>query len=359
MTEKTKSLIRKAILTAALFMIAHYGGKAPVGEHVGPDGYFGGGTVLCIIDTGEEVHSTKSRKAGFNYEMLKKFAEAEKFPIKIAEAEEGENYLDSLAAGSIDILVKTATDSVDNPEIRKTRVIGRDCVWYLRTDRMAEIKDINVWFSSICGTKEYQNLINRFYSNYDPFKRIERGIVSSRLSPYDELIKKHADILGWDWRMLAALIYKESKFSIMARSSRGAFGLMQVIPNTASYYGITDLFDPQQNITAGCRHIARIQTNFSGEEFTEAECINFTLASYNAGEGRIADCRRVADAKGLDSTKWEEIVKIIPEMRRYNIEDNDTVRVGGFRGGETVSFVSRIHEIYSAFCEICPQQAHR
>ena len=59
--------------------------------------------------------------------------------------------------------------------------------------------------------------------------------------------------------------------------------------------------------------------------------------------------------KELDNTKWEEVVKIIPDMRKYSFVYNDTIRSGRFRGTETINYVSRIMDIYDAFREICPE----
>ena len=263
--------------------------------------------------------------------------------------------MSSLNCGKIDILVRLSADSLDNPLIRRSRNVDHYCAWYLRADRTAEMKDINLWLNSFIGTRDYTDLQYRFYTSYDPFRRLERGTISGTISPYDNLIKKHADILDWDWRLLAAIIYQESRFSIITSSSRGATGLMQVMPSTAGYYGITDLLDPEQNLIAGTRHLARIQESFSEERFTDTERINFTLAAYNAGEKRITDCRIFAMQKELDNTKWEEVVKIIPDMRKYSFVYNDTIRSGRFRGTETINYVSRIMDIYDAFREICPE----
>lgn len=339
-------------MTLLLLLIIHSGINPPLAERADTSVAFGGGPLRCVIDTGEEMYSSTGLRAGFHYEMLLKFAEAEGLPITITRAKSGENYIDSIIVGTIDLLVMQTSDTLGSPYLRKSRKLDHYCSWYLRSDKTMEVKEINIWAGAILGKREYNELRSRFYSNYDPFKRLTKGTLSTRISPYDELIKKHAVTLGWDWRMLAAVIYQESRFSIMAHSSRGASGLMQILPRTAEYYGITDLFNPEQNIIAGTRHLARLQKAFPAEEFTHEERINFTLAAYNAGEGRITDCRDVAAANDLDSTKWEEIVKIIPYMRRYSIEENDTVRIGRFRGGETINYVTRVTEIYEAFCEI-------
>ncbi|MGN0189448.1 MAG: transglycosylase SLT domain-containing protein [Candidatus Cryptobacteroides sp.] len=315
---------------------------------------FGGQTVRCVLDTGDDMYSRQGLKTGFSYEMLRLFAAQEGIPVTIVEAMPGENYEDSLMVESIDILVRCVSDTLDSPDIRKTLKTDHFCVWNLRADKTAEIKAINLWLSGFIKKKEYKELRNRFYSSYDPFRRLAQGTLSRRLSPYDDLIKKYAATIGWDWRMLCAVIYQESRFSISTVSSRGARGLMQIIPSTAAYYGVTDLLDPEENIKAGTRHLGRLQKAFSDEEFTQEERIKFTLAAYNAGEGRIADCRAFATANEVDSTKWDDIVSVIPDMRRYTVTYGDTVRQSGFRGTETINYVNRVTELYEAFCEICP-----
>ena len=78
------------------------------------------------------------------------------------------------------------------------------------------------------------------------------------------------------------------------------------------------------------------------------------MAAYNAGEGRIADCRRFAEAKGADSSKWEEIVSLIPLMREDSILEEESVKLGKFQGHETIAYVENIMNLYDAFCTICP-----
>ena len=154
--------------------------------------------------------------------------------------------------------------------------------------------------------------------------------------------------------MLAAVVYQESKFSINTSSHRGARGLMQVMPSTAKYYGIDNLLDPDKNLKAGTSHLKRLQRMFDKCEMDDVEKIKFTLAAYNAGEGRIADCRRFAEAKSADSNSWDEIVNLIPLMREDSIREEESVKLGKFQGYETIAYVENIMELYNAICTICP-----
>ena len=93
---------------------------------------------------------------------------------------------------------------------------------------------------------------------------------------------------------------------------------------------------------------------FSKHGLSQEELIKFTLAAYNAGEGRVIDCRSLAAAKGLDNTRWDEIVKIIPLMREDSILEEESVKLGKFQGHETIDYIEAVMSHYDAICRICP-----
>ena len=88
---------------------------------------------------------------------------------------------------------------------------------------------------------------------------------------------------------------------------------------------------------------------------TEKERINFTLAAYNAGEGRIRDCRNLAKARNLNENEWSNIVKVIPLMREDSILEDENVKLGKFKGVETITYIDNITKLYDAICQICPR----
>ena len=118
---------------------------------------------------------------------------------------------------------------------------------------------------------------------------------------------------------------------------------------------IDDLLDPEQNIMAGTNHLKRLQRLYSKSGMESHEMVKFTLAAYNAGEGRIADCRRFADVQQADKNSWESIVSIIPLMREDSILQEESVKLGKFEGFETIAYIDSIMSIYDAFCKICPE----
>jgi membrane-bound lytic murein transglycosylase F len=234
------------------------------------------------------------------------------------------------------------------------RQIDQNTVWSVNADNVSKVRTLDIWLTHIKGSHEYEQLQRKYYRSYNPHKKAEKGIKVSHVSPYDSIIKKYAKELGWDWRMLAAVVYQESKFSINSVSHRGARGLMQVMPKTAQYYGIEDLNDPDQNLKAGTSHLLRLQNMYAKSGMDKTEMIKFTLAAYNAGEGRIADCRNFAASKGIDKNSWDEIVSLIPLMREDSILEEKSVKLGKFKGHETIAYVNNVMSLYESFCTIHP-----
>ena len=85
---------------------------------------------------------------------------------------------------------------------------------------------------------------------------------------------------GVDEAIVRAIIHAESAFNPQARSKKGALGLMQVMPETASDYGSYNLMNAEQNIKVGVRHLAGLLKSFNGDE-------KLAAAAYNAGEGAV------------------------------------------------------------------------
>lgn len=323
----------------------------------GEENFFAGKEITCAIDLGDDMKGSHGLETGLTYELLNRFAEDNDCSINIITGgrTSDSTYLDSLEQGKIDILITHIHDEASLDGFNVSHSINECSAWLTSGKDLRSIKQINNWFSYFSATEQYKQMRNRYTYSTNPVKRAERGVIAANVSPYDHLLKKYASELGWDWRMLAAVVYQESKFSINSRSHRGARGLMQVMPQTAGKYGISDLLNPEENIKAGTAHLARLQRMFKNKGFSQDELIKFTLAAYNAGEGRIMDCRNLAASMNVDNTKWDNIVKVIPAMREESILENEKVKLGKFHGHETISYVENIMDIYQAICRIYPR----
>ncbi len=111
----------------------------------------------------------------------------------------------------------------------------------------------------------------------------------SRISPYDDIIKKMALRYGFDWRLIAAQIFTESNFRDRAQSHAGAVGLMQIMPSTAKFLGINPatIREPEINIAVGCMYNQRMYSLWGRQTKDRYQRKAFALASYNAGRGRV------------------------------------------------------------------------
>jgi soluble lytic murein transglycosylase-like protein len=96
----------------------------------------------------------------------------------------------------------------------------------------------------------------------------------------NRLVQKAAERHRLDPALVRAIVQAESGGNPRAISSKGAFGLMQLIPATAQRYGVSNVFDPAQNLDGGARYLRDLLDRFNGD-------VVKSLAAYNAGEGAV------------------------------------------------------------------------
>ena len=352
--EKTQRRVRNVIITFAIICLTPLCEKGRILSGADTANVLAGEELTCAIDLGNDMYSSHGLETGLNYELINRFAKDNHCNVRIIAAGKEDNYLDSLRYGKIDIVITHDIDSVNGECITSLKNLNNCSVWALNSTDKNKIRQLDNWIGYMTSSQEYDKMSKRFSQSFNPHAKAEKGIITNTVSPYDNLIRKHAAELGWDWRMVAAVIYQESRFAIGSRSFRGAQGLMQVMPQTGLHYGVKNLLDPEQNIIAGTSHLKRLQKIFAKYDLEKEELIRFTLAAYNAGEGRIIDCRNFAASKGIDNTKWDEIVKVIPLMREDSILEEESVKLGKFQGHETIGYISSVMSHYQAICQICP-----
>jgi membrane-bound lytic murein transglycosylase F len=180
-----------------------------------------------------------------------------------------------------------------------------------------------------------------------------------RVSRYDEMIMAFSAKINWDWRLLASLICQESRFRPDVVSARGAYGLMQIMPETGRNFGIDIKASPENNIRAGILYINWLYSVFDPRIKDEQEKLRFILAAYNAGPGHILDAMRLAEKNGMDPMKWNGNVAVWllkkSEPRYYT---DAVVKNGFFRGRESVRFVSDVLRRYEHYKNTMPEEEY-
>jgi len=281
---------------------------------------------------------------GLQYDLLKRYGDAQGIYLDVSISQgDTVDWWSELMNGRVDILVTELSDSVI-PRKKDSVFMSipmDDYVWVVTKDDSRLLDNINIWLGWYIQSSEYNSLRTGFLRL---FRNADTSYVGkmAMISPYDDLFRKYASTIGWDWRLLASLVYQESRFSMSTISGRDAAGLMQVRPAAATKYGVRNVFDPEDNLRAGVKYIEKLMDMFPYPEYDSLNIIKFTLAAYNCGEGRIRDCIRFADSNGCDVHEWDEVAEVIPLMRKRSGSDLSMLTLGSFNGKQTVQYVSDI-----------------
>lgn len=228
--------------------------------------------------------------------------------------------------------------------------------WALRRNSPELKYAIDIWLNDFKKTAKFAILYNKTFRSAStavvvnsPFYYSSTG----KLSYYDEILKRESKKIGWDWRLLSAMIYQESRFDPKAVSHAGAFGIMQFMPETAMLYGVDENSSPEEHILAGTRYIKWLDKKFIPLVTDDSERIKFVLASYNIGIGHVLDAIRLAQKYHKNPEKWEDNVEYFllkkSEPEYYN---DEVVKSGPCKGIETYHYVRNILSRYNHYLNI-------
>lgn len=174
-----------------------------------------------------------------------------------------------------------------------------------------------------------------------------KKLSGDHISFFDDIIKKTAKEIGWDWRLLASLIYEESHFKLDLESEKGAFGLMQLMPVVMEKYGIDYDATPAEQLHAGGQLLSDLNRCLEDKVTDSVERVKFVLAAYNAGLGNVYDAQRLAEKYGKYPDVWDDNVDFFILNKSKPQYYNDTCcKAGYLRGTETFRFVQEILDRY-------------
>ena len=312
-------------------------------------------SLTAYIGIKSGMYTSKGFLTGFQYTLLTGFADSLDSRLGIIGTGCHQNCWSLLSNGQVDIVAVHVSDSIPEKHagVVSLSMPFRDYAWAVRREDHSLLHQVNMWLGLVTRGEEFADMERRFFRPYDLSSYIDNGTRTDRISPYDDIVKRRSRLLGWDWRLLSAVIFKESRFSMGARSRRGAVGLMQVKPSTAAVYGVYDLFDPEENVKAGTMFLRQIQKRYIAMGFDSVNVVKFTLAAYNAGESRIEDCINFTLDQGGNFTDWEAVARTIPQMADPEYyEDAEYLRHGKFNGSETISYVKDVLSKYEEYLSV-------
>ena len=231
--------------------------------------------------------------------------------------------------------------------------------WAVRPGSDELLAAANEWIGKMKQSSDYYAIYNKYFKNERNFRRRVKSdffsLNHNRISPYDDIIRHNAQSIDWDWRLLASLIYQESKFQPEAESWAEAKGLMQIMPSTAAELGIQDLTDPHDNVGGGARYLKYLESYFEMVPDSAAK-VKFTLAAFNCGVGHVLDARRLAEKHGLDPNRWRNNVeKMILKLSYPDYYNDPVVYYGYMRGIEPYTYVNQILERYGHYRQFIPE----
>lgn len=307
------------------------------------------------VDRAEDLSGRKVfvRRASSYYESLESLNEYLEFmnipPVEIIEANEylsTEDILEMVHSGIVELTVADShvaelwsevLPNINVHEQVRLRESG-DIAWMVRKDNPELRASLNEFIE---GHKRGTLLGNIYFNRYFKSTRWIRELLKpkevEKLHSYENLFKRYAAEYGFDWKLIAAQAYQESGFDHSSRSSAGAIGLMQLMPDLANEerVGIKDFDILENNVQAGVKYLALLRDSyFDSDQIPSHERILFALAAYNAGPGRISKARELASRMGYDPNRWFQ---------------NSELGALKLIGQEPLRYVSNISKYYVAY----------
>jgi membrane-bound lytic murein transglycosylase MltF len=277
------------------------------------------------------------------------FAERGLEPIELVAADEhleDEDLLEMVAAEVLPYAVVDEHKAVLWVDILDGLVLRGDLAlrergeiaWAMRKDMPEFLELIDVFVATAKkGTLTGNVIIKRYFANNKWVRNPHASEDRERFQATADLFKTYADRYGFDWLMIAAQGYQESRIDQSVRSPAGAVGIMQLLPATAGdpAVGIADIHEVETNIHAGVKYLRHLTEVYLDDPAIDD--FNRTLlgfAAYNAGPGNLRKMRARAREMGLDPNVWFGTVEIA---------------AASIIGRETVDYVANIAKYHDAY----------
>lgn len=205
------------------------------------------------------------------------------------------------------------------------------------------VKKLDAFFKQIKKDGRLRNVVDRYYGSAKRLNALDITTFLKRtntlLPKYTALFKEAQEVTGIDWRLLAAVSYRESHWDTFNTSPTNVRGLMMLTESTADLMGVTDRLDPKQSIPAGAKYIVKLKDTIP-DRVPEPDRTYMALAAYNIGYAHVEDARVLAQRQHLNPNSWADVKKTLVMLN--NPEYYTTVKYGYASGGAPVIFVESI-----------------
>lgn len=277
----------------------------------------------------------------------------------LEERGNGDAFIEKVIKGDIEYTVVDKVVATVNASSHPDLHVGMeispktDVAWAIRANAPELEKIINDWISKketsgyikSVYAKYFQNSNNHYYRNNSQYS----SLGGNRISPYDDIIKAGADNLGWDWRLLASLVYKESGFDTTAMSDKGAAGLLQLMPVTLERFGVDNPHDPVQSLIGGVNFLKYLDKFWRQRVPDNNERLRFVLASYNVGHGHVEDAWRLALKYGSNPPDWDSVASFLKLKSDPKYFNDSVVKSGYAKGHVAVNYVQDVLLLYDSY----------
>ncbi len=231
--------------------------------------------------------------------------------------------------------------------------LPQNIAWAVRKGSVEWKVFLDKWLTDMKETRKFKFTYYKYFESPRVADRMNsefNSISGSRISKYDAMIKEIAKEYDWDWRLISAIIYHESRFNEDAGSWLGAYGLMQLMPATAEAFGVENIENPKQNVKGGIMLLNSLNNQFVKSIPDSTQRVKFVLASYNIGLGHVNDAQRLAKKYGKNPLIWENNVEVYLENKsEEQYFKDEVVRFGYCRGEEATNFVRNVINNYKQY----------
>lgn len=229
--------------------------------------------------------------------------------------------------------------------------------WAVSSNAHLWLDTLNLWLAEFTTSYTFRFLKIKYFNNPLLAIGIEEDFHSlsgKKLSPFDKIIKKYAGNIDWDWRLLASLIYQESRFKDDFYSYAGAFGVMQLMPVTAAKFGVYQNSSIDEQVEGGSKLLHYLDTTFAPYVKNDFERKKVVVAAYNLGEAHFYDAFAIANKYNRDISTWEGVLECLKCKSKPEFFNDPVVRFGYCNPWYVEVFVKEIFERFEHYKNIFP-----